>query len=1591
MNKLYTLKAGISCLLVAVALLFSNRNFAQTTFSGALDSDFGKAGNWSSGVPSASNPGTIPGGATVNINSAVTINYVLTSFGTINANAQVTLTGTLNNYFGSDFNISSTGRLTNNGTMDQRTSLDIAAGGQFNNTGTYSSTGSAAINNSGTATLAGTFSNFGTINNAGTLTITGGNIGNNATINNNGAFNLNGGTLTNFNGANIINATGKTLTHIAGATLNNQGTLTNDGTYANGGALTSNGSVVNNGTFNNNAGGNVTNNFRLNNFGTFNNNANGNIVNEFEINNAGNFNNHFFIDNGAQIYNLVGGNFGNSATGRINNQFGSSISNGNIFNNIGEIASVGDILNLATFTNSGSIYTNTGGGIVNSGNFINNNLLNNLEEIANSGIFTNNGQLQNNSGGVFTNGGDLYNAQPARISNDYVIINNQNLYNNGTIENGVRVFNNDYFENNGLLVNIGDFINDVTGLFYNTGTSTTTGSNGGVLENSGGGIFSNRGTLDNYNEIFNFECSSFINTGTINNYYWWTNYSLFFNYGTFNELPYHQMNMEGGVEITGTNSPAICENVTVSISANGTATVTGAAVATDLYDNCSTLTLTINGAASVTYTCADIGIKPVKLMIADRIGTTVMCSATITIVDNTAPVFQNCPTDVVVVGTGTTTPATWTAPTATDNCGPVNVTSTHTPGSSFPNGTTAVTYNAIDGRGNGAAPCTFNVIVVPPGDCAEVASVRKATSTATNCGAGTAYALWLNNEYYTAGNDLLFIQYTDGTAQLVGSVSKGSLRGYVDVRFSGRTTTAPAGSPKYELCVNSGGNAWTYFPSLEGSVTLDDCRKFTLKRFGPAPQMGLGGNLQDTNQQGLSAWFSTNNGSTHGGDFNFRLGDVVQCQSGIYLEAECANYGSKWQLRNDANASNGKLLLPPAQYSYDTAPTTTADLVTFNVNVSVAGSYRIFARSAVPNSDGDSYWVRVNNGNWVKWNTVNLNSYTGFGWDQVGNWNGTCTEDLPVSFNLVAGANTIQFAWREPNACLDKLFITLSGKRPTGLGGNATNCGTGGAPDPFDGKILCIKARHSGKSAEIAGASTANGAKLTQWDATNGNNQKFKFTKVGANTYTINVQHSNKCLDATANCVAGSKVVQNTCDGTNSQKWTIEDAGSGFYFIKSVSSGLYFDVSGASTANGAEIILWHKHSGTNQQWTIGDCGNAPAPVQCNKTALLVVGDTWLCDGDAAIKNRLQSLGYTVTVKDDGACSTADANGMGLVFISSTVNSSFVGTKYRDINVPIISAESYLFDDLKMTGTTVNNHYGKSGYFSSLRVNNSNHPIAQGATGDFAVYPHGKEINWGNPNSNASKVAIVPGNPNCAMIFTYETGAGMVGMNAPARRVGFFLDDNANWLTTTGWLLFDRTVEWASGCDLGVNLESQRNDVLDLQAQHNDGTVSLYWKNNTGFKNENFTIEKSTDGVNWEVLAVQNGFSNEDQSTNLFEDIDLEPVVGQNHYRVIVSFLDGTMQTSDIQVVTIHDIADFGIYPNPASYSTNLNLETVVGEKNVVITIFDWTGRQVQQVNVDEVYDATYTLDLQALQTGRYSVSVSADGKRPVAKKLIISK
>ncbi len=228
--------------------------------------------------------------------------------------------------------------------------------------------------------------------------------------------------------------------------------------------------------------------------------------------------------------------------------------------------------------------------------------------------------------------------------------------------------------------------------------------------------------------------------------------------------------------------------------------------------------------------------------------------------------------------------------------------------------------------------------------------------------------------------------------------------------------------------------------------------------------------------------------------------------------------------------------------------------------------------------------------------------------------------------------------------------------------------------------------------------------------------------------------------------------------------------------------------------------VWNDVSDTDYNWLIVEvpCDCSGSSSSCTNANILFVAQTPLKSGDVTLKSHLMSQGYVVTVIDQYQVNSSSANGYDLVFISSTIASNNIGNAFTYTTVPVIVAEAYLFDDMYMAS-----NWGNYSYTSQIVITDPSHPIAAGCSGTEEVYTSNKQVGWAVPSSSAYKIGRRNNSSSKYMLFAYEAGASMVGLNAPARRVGFFTRDNtANYFTTKGWMLFDGAIEWALGCDGG---------------------------------------------------------------------------------------------------------------------------------------------------------------------------------------------
>ena len=145
----------------------------------------------------------------------------------------------------------------------------------------------------------------------------------------------------------------------------------------------------------------------------------------------------------------------------------------------------------------------------------------------------------------------------------------------------------------------------------------------------------------------------------------------------------------------------------------------------------------------------------------------------------------------------------------------------------------------------------------------------------------------------------------------------------------------------------------------------------------------------------------------------------------IWLEAECGTVGSLWQGLQSSTASSGRYItITAGNNSLTNAPSNQNGIATYNLNIPVSGTYNVWGRLRAPSADDDSFWVKIDNGNWQ--NINGLKSSNVWTWDVL------------ATANLSAGSHTLQIGYREDGTNLDKLYIGTN--YPTEYGGNSTNC-----------------------------------------------------------------------------------------------------------------------------------------------------------------------------------------------------------------------------------------------------------------------------------------------------------------------------------------------------------------------------------------------------------------------------------------------------------------------------------------------------------------------------------------------------------------------
>lgn len=109
-------------------------------------------------------------------------------------------------------------------------------------------------------------------------------------------------------------------------------------------------------------------------------------------------------------------------------------------------------------------------------------------------------------------------------------------------------------------------------------------------------------------------------------------------------------------------------------------------------------------------------------------------------------------------------------------------------------------------------------------------------------------------------------------------------------------------------------------------------------------------------------------------------------------------------------------------------------------------------------------------------------------------------------------------------------------------------------------------------------------------------------SSISEGDYVIRSVMTNKCIDISSSSTAdGAKVQEWDCNGTNAQKFHISPTSDGYFKIINVNSNKGLDIKDVSTAQNAQVHQWSYVGGANQQFKLVGRGNSQFSVHPRHT------------------------------------------------------------------------------------------------------------------------------------------------------------------------------------------------------------------------------------------------------------------------------------------------------------------------------------------------------------------------------------------------------
>lgn len=302
--------------------------------------------------------------------------------------------------------------------------------------------------------------------------------------------------------------------------------------------------------------------------------------------------------------------------------------------------------------------------------------------------------------------------------------------------------------------------------------------------------------------------------------------------------------------------------------------------------------------------------------------------------------------------------------------------------------------------------------------------------------------------------------------------------------------------------------------------------------------------------------------------------------------------------------------------------------------------------------------------------------------------------------------------------------------------------------------------------------------------------------------------------------------------------------------------------------------------------------------------------------------------------------------------------------------PSLGANFREYVQVKLISPLVGGQTYNVSFYTSLQDN------AAVATNNIGIYISSLPISL----AASTNIPVIPQINETSIITDYNTWTLIGGTYTAVGgeeyiTIGNFYDDVSTNTTTnpvgngmyaTFYLIEDVCVtpQGGTGCVYVLPIILSHFDV-DCDNQF----PKIKWTTSSEINNDYFTIEKSIDAVNWEIVASIQGAGNSNQQINYsYIDDSYESNNQTIYYRLKQTDFDGNFEYFNIIPIKCSGLDNsFVIFPNPAASKI-----TITGNEITKIEIIDILGRIVKQV---EPLGNNIEIDISSISNGTFVVKI----------------